>query len=240
MNWKKLTCGILAVFLFASLLAGCSRQLGPKKNFAQCVAARPTGLILRRSTPRKAIGVPEAFVLHQLFEGLAALDSKGAYIPGVAERWETSADGLKWTFFYLRSNAKWSNGDPVTAHDFEYSWKSVLSPQLASRYAAQLYVVKNAESYNKGKVGAEQVSASKQSTLQRWKSIWSILSLISYLWLRSIHIIRLIKKFVEANEKWHTDPKTIVGNGAFKMVSWTHNSKIELVPNESYWNKAVV
>lgn len=236
MGWRRVCYGVLAMFLVASLLAGCSGNSAKKTSanvLRAAYAADPETL-----DPRKAIGVPEGFVLQQLFEGLVAIDSKGAHIPGVAERWETSADGLKWTF-HLRSNAKWSNGDPVTARDFEYSWKSVLSPKLASRYAAQIYVVKNAESYNKGKASADQVGvkAINDTTLEvnLEYPVPYFLSLLTFYTYYPVN-----PKVVEANEKWHTDPKTLIGNGPFKMVSWTHNSKIELAPNENYWNKSVV
>ena len=91
--------------------------------------------------PRKATGNPESIVLRQIFEGLCTQDQKGEAVPGVAEKWEMSPDGLKFKFF-LRANAKWSNGDPVTAKDFEYSWLTTLSPELGSKYAEQLFYIK--------------------------------------------------------------------------------------------------
>src|SRR5206468_2516965 len=71
--------------------------------------------------------------------------------PGVAERWEISPDGLHYTF-HLRSNAKWSNGDPVVAGDFVYSWRRTLAPATASEYASQLYYVHNAKDINEGTI----------------------------------------------------------------------------------------
>lgn len=236
MNWKTVSCWLLVGFMLTAVLTGCGGNSAKKP--AAGVLRAAYGAEPETLDPRKAIGVPEAFVMHQLFEGLVALNIKNEYIPGVAERWETSADGLKWTF-YLRPDAKWSNGDPVTARDFEYSWKSVLSPQLASRYAAQLYVLKNGEAFNKGKAEADQVGVKARNdnilevTLEY--PVPYFLSLVSFFTYYPVH-----KPTVEANEKWHADPKTIVGNGPFKMVSWVHNSKIELAPSEHYWNKGVV
>jgi len=83
-------------------------------------------------------------VIVALFEGLTCYDEKTATaVPGTAERWEVSPDGLVYTF-HLRAEAKWSNGDPVTAEDFVFSMERILSPDLASEYAYMLWPLKNA------------------------------------------------------------------------------------------------
>ena len=106
--------------------------------------------------PRKATSVAASTVDAQIFEGLTALDADNNPVAAVAESWEVSADGLKYVF-HLRGNAKWSNGEPVTAYDFEYAWKTTLSPELASSYAYQLYYLKNGENYNIKNATADQV-----------------------------------------------------------------------------------
>ena len=92
----------------------------------------------------------------QIFEGLTTLDAQSRPVAAAAERWEVSPDGLRITF-YLRPGLKWSNGDPVTAHDFEYAWKTGLSAELASTNAYMLYCLKNGEAYSTKKVEASQV-----------------------------------------------------------------------------------
>ena len=92
----------------------------------------------------------DAIVLANTFEGLCKLDDKDKAIPGEAEKWEISADGLTYTF-HLKKDLKWSNGDPVKASDFEYAWKRVLNPETASEYAYQIIILKGAEEYNTGK-----------------------------------------------------------------------------------------
>lgn len=87
--------------------------------------------------PHKTEGVPEAQVSYQLLEGLVTKDSAGEVIPGMAETWKNSDDFKTWTF-NLRKDAKWSNGDPVTAHDFEFSLKRLGDPKTASPYASYL------------------------------------------------------------------------------------------------------
>ncbi|MDO5041502.1 MAG: ABC transporter substrate-binding protein, partial [Peptoniphilus sp.] len=88
--------------------------------------------------PALAQGTHESWILNHLFTGLLAYDESGAIVPGMAELPEVSEDGLNYTFT-IRDGMKWSNGDPVTANDFEFSWKRVLDPETASVYAYQLY-----------------------------------------------------------------------------------------------------
>ena len=104
--------------------------------------------------PHIVTGVPESKILMALLEGLVIRHPEGrSPMPGVAESWSISSDGLTYTFT-LRKNAKWSNGDIVDAHDFVYSWKRVLTPSLGSQYPDMLYDIKNAELYNKGLISS--------------------------------------------------------------------------------------
>ncbi|BBB92656.1 MAG TPA: peptide ABC transporter substrate-binding protein [Methylomusa anaerophila] len=232
MSWKKLCLVMLVVLMFASLLAGCGRTTTGKpdaKYLRFCIGSEPETL-----DPRKSTGTPESTVESQIFEGLAALDSKEIPVPAAAERWEISPDGLKYKF-YIRQNAKWSNGDPVTAHDFEYAWKETLRPEFASKYAIQLYYLKNGEAYNTGKATADQVGvkALDDKTLE----VTLEAPTPYFLSLTTFHTYYPVnKKIVSANEKWASDVNTLIGNGPFKIANWTHNSKIELVKNENYWD----
>jgi oligopeptide transport system substrate-binding protein len=97
-------------------------------------------------------GIPEMRIVIGMFEGLTRLDPKTAPpIPGLAERWEISPDGLTYTF-HLRTNLVWSTGEPITRDDVVYSWIRALIPATASDYAGQLYYLKNAEDFNAGKI----------------------------------------------------------------------------------------
>jgi len=97
--------------------------------------------------PGKATGIPEFTVLLNLFDGLTRYDQNHEIKPSIAEKWEGPSQDHIYTF-HLRKDMKWSNGDPVTAHDFEYSWKRALSPELASEYAYQLYYLKKGKDLN--------------------------------------------------------------------------------------------
>jgi oligopeptide transport system substrate-binding protein len=189
--------------------------------------------------PARSTGLPEARVEHACFEGLTNFGVNDRPIPGAAARWAISSDGKVYTF-YLRPNAKWSNGDPVTAHDFEYAWKRLLNPKTGSAYAGNLYYLKTGEAFNAGKIkdaGAVGVKAKDNQTL-----VVTLKAPCSYFLALTVQpsLYPLNRKVVEANPKWDSDPKTYVGNGPFKLVNWVHQEKLELAPNPYYWNKAKV
>jgi oligopeptide transport system substrate-binding protein len=214
---------------------------------AGCMTAKkPAGKYLRYSAgtepetldPRKSTGSPEAIIEAQIFEGLTVLSAKDTPAAAVAEKWDVSADGLTYTF-RLRTSARWSNGDPVTARDFEYAWKSALDPAFGAKYAYQLYYLKNGENYNKGKATADSVGVKALDdhtllvTLE--KPTPYFLTLTAFHTYYPVH-----RATAAANDNWAADPKTLVGNGPFKVISWIHNSKIEFAKNDFYWDAAKV
>jgi len=230
LNWKKFLFSILLILISGSLLAGClTAQKSAKNVLRYSAGAEPQTL-----DPRKSTGLPEANIEAQIFEGLTTIGPNGQPLPAVAEHWTTSADGLHYKFF-LRKNARWSNGDPVTAKDFEYAWKSALNPRLASEYAYQLYYLKNGEAYNKGLVDETQVGAKAidahtlEVNLEQPTAYF--LSLLAFHTYYPVHL-----QTVQSNDLWATEPKTLIGNGPFKITNWIHNSKIEFTRNDFYWD----
>lgn len=177
-------------------------------------------------------------VLTGLYEGLTRKDENGQNVPGIAEKWDISEDGKTYTF-HLRTDAKWSNGDPVTAGDFEFAWKRALDPNLKpepSQYAYQLYYIENAESYNTGKgATVDQVGVKAQDDHTLVVKLNSatpyFLSLMSFQTFFPVH------KSVKDNEAWATDVSTMITNGPFKMKDWQKNTSIKIVPNENYYAK---
>ena len=118
--------------------------------------AEPQGL-----DPHLVTGIPEHHVLAALYEGLVNLDPETlAPTPGVADAWEVSDDKLTYTF-RLRPDAKWSNGDPVTAQDFLYAWRRILTPELGSLYSYMLHGVVNAKAYNDGELTEVRVQGAQ-------------------------------------------------------------------------------
>lgn len=177
-------------------------------------------------------------LLTNLFEGLTRVNPEGKVVPGMATEWSTSPDGMVWTF-KLR-DAKWSNGDPVTAHDFEYAWKRALDPALASPYAYQLYYIKNGQAFNEGTVtDASQVGvrAVDDKTLEVTLETPTpyFLSLTNFPTYFPVN-----KKVAESNEKWAAEASSYVSNGPFKLAEWVHNDKLVMVKNPDYWDAATV
>ncbi|HBF36426.1 MAG TPA: ABC transporter substrate-binding protein [Firmicutes bacterium] len=190
--------------------------------------------------PAKSVSIEEFRVEYASFEGLATFGEGDVPRPGVAEKWQITPDGKTYTF-YLRKNAKWSNGDPVTARDFEYAWKRLLNPSTASPNASTLFYLKNAEDYNNGKIkDADQVGVKAKDN---YTLVVTLSAPCSYFLGLTINpaLYPVNRKTVEAGpDKWAGNPETYIGNGPFKMTHWTHHEKLEFVPNPYYWNKSRV
>ncbi len=178
-------------------------------------------------------------VMVGLYEGLTRMNAEGEAEPAVAESYEPSEDGKTWTF-KLRQDAKWSNGDPVTAHDFEYSWKRTLDPNLnpPAPYAYQLYYLENAAEYNTPDSGvtADQVGVKALDDYTLEVKLVNptpyFLSLTSFFTYYPVH-----KATVEGNPAWATEAASFVGNGPFTLAEWKHNDSIKLAKNDNYFNK---
>lgn len=239
------------IFFIASLAVtvapGCTKKESnvAKGNKEQVLhlgnGAEPSDL-----DPQITTGVPEDQIESALFEGLTAPDPKTLQPePGVAESWKISADGKTYTF-KIRANAKWSNGDKLTAKDFVYSWQRILEPALASEYAYMLYYIDKAEEYNTSKekdFSKVGVKAQNDQTLEvRLKnSTPFFLSLLSHHSTYPVHKAT-IEKFgkMEARGTQWTRPGNLVSNGPFTLKQWDMNKVVALAKNENYWDAAAV
>ncbi|MGO4370516.1 peptide ABC transporter substrate-binding protein [Paenibacillus sp. MCAF20] len=170
-----------------------------------------------------------------IYEGLTRKDESGNTVEGMAESWEVSEDGKTYTF-KIRSDAKWSNGDAVTANDFEFSWKRALDPAVGSTYAYQFYYIVGAQDYNEGKTtnaDAVGVKALDAQTLE----VKLNSSTPYFLGLTSFYTYNPVHQSAKDNAAWAADAATIIGNGPFKISEWQHNTSMKLVPNENYYAK---
>lgn len=172
-----------------------------------------------------------------LSEGLTKIDIKTKQpIPGLAEKYDISEDGLTYTF-HLRDGIKWSNGEKITANDFKFAWLRALDPNTAAPYAYMLYPIKNAEKFNTGKATKDEVGIKvlddKTLEVKLEASTPYFLSLTAF-----VTYMPANEKFVtECGDKFALEPDKLLYSGPFKMVSWTHNSEIKLVKNENYYDK---
>nr|WP_236611206.1 peptide ABC transporter substrate-binding protein [Providencia burhodogranariea] len=187
--------------------------------------------------PIKSVGLTEAQVMRDLFEGLVNQDKFGAPIPGVAQSWSTT-DNKTW-IFKLRPNAQWSNGEPVTAEDFVYSWRRLVMPENTSPFAwfGALAGINNAQQIIDGELSAENlgVEAIDLHTLKVVlnKPVPYFPSLTANFSLFPVHA-ETIAKF---GADW-IKVGNLVGNGAFKLSERVVNEKIVLTPNPFYWDNA--
>ncbi|MCR8987107.1 peptide ABC transporter substrate-binding protein [Brevibacillus laterosporus] len=173
-------------------------------------------------------------IVRSTFDGLTRLGEDGKPHNSVASDVKIS-DDLKTYTFTLR-DSKWSNGDPVTAKDYEYAWKRVLTPKTAASYAYQLYYIKGAEAFHKGKGKMEDVGikAINDNTLE----VTLENPTPFFLELTAFYTYYPINQKVDTeNPDWAKNAKTHVGNGPFKLDTWEHKSKIVLTKNENYWDK---
>jgi oligopeptide transport system substrate-binding protein len=228
---------LLIFFLGISVLlaGGCSstKKSAGNTHIRYALSAEPESI-----DPRMSTSLSAATVQAQLFEGLMTLNEQNRPVAAAAEKWEVSPDGRKYVFT-LRKGLKWSNGDAVTAHDFEYAWKTGLDPELASPNAYMLYCLKNGEAYATKKAEASQigVKAKDDQTLEveLERPTAYFLSLTAFHAYYPIH-----KKTVSANSKWANQPQTFIGNGPFKLAEWVKTSRMDLLKNEYYWDVAKV
>lgn len=178
-------------------------------------------------------------VLRQTFEGLTRLDKDGKPTEAMAEKINVSEDKLTYTF-KIREDAKWTNGDPVTAQDFEYAWKWVLDAKNESQYAEMLYYVKGGEAAHKGQGNIDDVGIKVVDD----KTLEVTLDHVTpyFLELTAFYTYFPVnKKVAEANDKWYTDAgENYVSNGPFKMSEWKHSDEIVLEANDTYWDKDAV
>lgn len=204
--------------------------LADKQEIVRHIKDEPASL-----DPAKVVGLPEAQVARDLFEGLVNQGADGKPEPGVAQSWQT-ADNKRYVF-KLRENAKWSNGEPVTAYDFVYSWQRLVDPKTLSPFAwfAQMAGIANADEIISGKVPVQKlgVTAPDSHTLvvQLNKPVPFFVNLLA-----NFSLFPVPQKTIEKYGNDWTKPENLVGNGAFAMQERVVNEKIVLKPNPYYWD----
>lgn len=185
--------------------------------------------------PAKAEGLPEMHILRDLFEVLVIQDRDGNITPGVAESWETEDN--KTFVFHLRKDAKWSNGDPVTADDFVYALRRAVDPKTASPnvWYLKLTKINNIADVAEGK---KQLDALGVTAVDKYTLRFELDSKVPYFVAMTGHtsMMPVHKANLESSDKPWSDPKQFVGNGAFLLDEWVVNERVELKKNPNYWD----
>lgn len=239
-SWPLLTLAV-------ALAAGCSKPESPvEAGNREKILHVGNGAEPRDLDPQIINAMTDSWICQTLFENLVAPDPQtGEARPAAAVRWEISDDGLTYTF-HLRPEAKWSNGDPVTAEDFRWSYERILTPALASEYSYMLWVMKNAERFNKGELtDFAQVGVSAPEALvlriELSRPTPYFLALIAHQSWSPVHRATIEKfgSMTQRGSTW-TRPGNLVGNGAFVLAEWRPNDVIVVRRNPRYWDAASV
>lgn len=195
--------------------------------------------------PHLVTGVGEAKVLHSLFEPLVSFDPKTLKpVPALAESWDVSPDGLAYTF-RLRADAKWSNGEPITAQDCVDSWKRILTPTLGADYAYMLYMVRGAEAFNKGQadfsaVGLAAPDARTLVVQLTAPAPYFLQVLLNSPWRPvNVRAVAAVGDAYRRGTAW-TTPQRIVTSGPFHLKEWTSHQRLVVERSPTYWDRANV
>ena len=225
-----ISLAIIFVIVFSSV--SC------KKNAA---VTDDEGIIVNLSVEPKTIDpslnaqIYGVIYISHVFEGLTVRDKNNQIVPGVAESWEISEDGKTYTFF-LRTNSTWSDGKPVVAEDFVYSWRRQVDPKVASEYSYQHEPVKNAMAITRGELPVESlgIKAVDDHTLvveleAPTAYFLEVIAFPTFAPLRK----DIIEKY---GDKWTLSPETYIGNGPYVMAERNIDENIIMVKNDKYWN----
>jgi oligopeptide transport system substrate-binding protein len=192
----------------------------------------------RTLDPSLMTDVVGQIVLDDLYEGLVTLDEKGNTIPGVANSWETSADGKTWTF-HLRDNARWSNGEPVTADDFIYAWRRQVDPATGSEYAQALTPIENAMDAAAGKIPPSKLGVESVGPHMLVVHLHAPTAYLPAL-LTNAYLLPIYEPAVKKwGDSW-TQPGHMVSNGPYLLSERVINGQITLEKNRYYWDAGKV
>jgi oligopeptide transport system substrate-binding protein len=239
---------ILSITLI--FLIGCSENISPvDSGLEQQIYHHGNGSEPQGIDPHIVTGVPEHHILISLCEGLTIPNPnpKGSngYIPGTAESWSISDDGKEY-IFKLNKNAKWSNGDPVTADDFVWSWKRILTASLGSQYPDMLYYLVGAYEYHNGQIdNFDEVGVKALDTHTLKVNLKNptpfFIGLLSHYSTWPVHKETVLKHgdIDDRNGEW-TRPGNFVCNGPFQLKTWELNNKIVVEKNPHYYDASMV
>ena len=229
--------GLLAFMLVLAYLADLT-FVEDASSAAVDYERRSISIVIEQEPPQmdstRATDAVSGMLLGHIMEGLLRYDGQGNLQPGVAESWEVTSEGA---VFHLRDSARWSDGVPVTAHDFVFSWRKSLEPETASLYAFIMYPIRNAEAINLGQMPASRLGVFAEDDLTLRVEFERPLAFFDRLVaFTTYYPIR--EDFYESREgRYGADAEDLLFNGAFVMTKWVHGAEIALEKNQRYWNR---
>ena len=230
---KKILTTLATIFLASACGQNGDQGGGLTETANDLVLRRGNGAEPKTLDPQHASGTWESSIIGDLVVGLLTDDADGRPIPGAAETWEVSDDGLTWTF-HLREH-EWSDGTPVTAEDFVYAWRRILNPETAAAYASILYVFKNAEMINSGQMPPEALGAiaidERTLELQLENPAPYLTELLTH-----FTSYPLPRQVVDVHGNAWTRPENHVGNGPYTLVDWVPNDHVTLAKNPLFYD----
>jgi len=228
----RLLIPVVACLLWGAPLMAEGAVDAKKQRIQIALGEEPPQLNSTKSTDQASF-----FVLGHVKEGLLRYDRRRRLAPGVAERWEMDAEGVT---FYLREDARWSDGQPVTARDFEFAWKLAVDPANASQYAFILYPIRNAEKVNNGEMPLDslgvQVVDDRTLKVAFERPCGYFLSLTAF----GTYFPVREDFYKSRGERYAADAGDLLFNGPFKLTNWVHGASLRLEKNEQYWNRDAV
>ncbi|MBW3493477.1 peptide ABC transporter substrate-binding protein [Bacillus sp. FDAARGOS_1420] len=187
----------------------------------------------------KTMDGTSAHVMQNIFEGLYVLNDQDQPIPAVAKSFERSEDGKKYTFD-LRKDAKWSNGDSVTANDFMFAWRRAVSHETASQYAYMLFYVKNAKEINKGTMPLDELGVKVINDYKLEVELEQPIPYFLQLLALPIYLPQYESFLKEQGKNYALEPSNLIYNGPFVLEKWKHEQEFQLKKNDTYWDKKKV
>jgi oligopeptide transport system substrate-binding protein len=222
-SWQRLTCGFVVLFLSSSLPAAELHRAG---------TGDPATL-----DPHRFEDPWEATIIMDLFQGLTTFTPDMQVVPGQAESWHVSDDGLTYTF-QLRPGLHWSDGTPLNAYDFEYSFQRILDPATGSPTAARHFVLRNASQVFAGELPAAELGVKALAPLQLEMTLEHPAPFYpEVLASRGMPVPRHVIE--RAGGRW-IQPGKLVSNGPFSLVEWVPNQHVKLVRNPQFFDAAKV
>ena len=233
----------LLVAVLAGSVTGCSPgESNVVKGNREGVLYAGNGTEPQSLDPHVLSSSPDARIAWALFESLITYNPYDLSMePGVAERWEFSDDGAEITF-YLNPDARWSNGEPVTAEDFRWSWIRAITPEMGNLLVEVFYGIRNAEAFNKGdiddpdEVGITVIDAHTLRVELAFPDPFALLN-FSYVYMAPVHraTIEAFGAWTDRYSAW-TKPENFVGNGPFTLDDWKMQRFVRVKRNPYYWD----